>query len=817
MNAYKYRRVITFLTFIIFLNTLGLAQEDSHEKFSRVHIFIADKSQICAITAAGINLHHSVLKKAPDGGFDLTAELSAYELTLLEDTGFSYEILIEDISQFYAKRAQISPAEKRRIESSDGLEGFELGSMGGMYTYDEVITELDSMRLLYPHLISERVSVGVSHEGRDLWMVKISDNPDIDEDEPEVFYDALHHSNEPTSMMTVMYYMYHLLENYGSDAEATYLIDNREMYFVPVVNPDGYVYNEEQNPDGGGTWRKNRRDNGFGSYGVDLNRNYGYKWGYDDEGSSPIIYAGNYRGPSAFSEPEIQGIRDFCNLHEFILSLSYHSYSNMLLYPWSYEIDLLTPDSVTFFEYSTEMTRSNYYQYGTPNQTVGYKGNGVSIDWQYGEQDAKPAILAFGAEIGNEEDGSWPPPDRIVPLAEDNLESNLYLGWAAGGLVHYLDYHITGTSDGDLHPEAGETFGMVCQLRNSGQREAFDISCSLSSDDPYITIENGSSVGLNINARSKAKSDTFRLTVSSSAPEGYRPDIVCEIDQGGMVRNKPVNGIIIGTPTVIFADDGENGTDLWDTGTSWGLAQRAFNSTRAFTDSPNGKYNNETSNALTLLDSIDLQEADALYLEFRTRYDIERQYDFGRVQISENGQDWTTVEGYYTVTGGGEGVQTEGAPGYDFYELNWLKEQIDLKDYLDRSQLYIRYILDSDAETVKDGWYIDDIRMLAYKQDPSAIAGRRETKPDKFSLYPNYPNPFNNSTMIKYQLPMAAHVDLGIYNLLGQKVATLVSERQPAGTYTVDWDASGFSSGVYFYTLSTDHGFSQTRKLLFLK
>jgi murein tripeptide amidase MpaA len=97
-----------------------------------------------------------------------------------------------------------------------------------------------------------------------------------------------------------MYYMWYLLENYGTDPEATYLVDNREMYFVPCFNPDGYEYNRQTDPNGGGMWRKNRRNNG-GSYGVDLNRNFGYMWGYDDLGSSPIPSSETYRGPSAFS------------------------------------------------------------------------------------------------------------------------------------------------------------------------------------------------------------------------------------------------------------------------------------------------------------------------------------------------------------------------------------------------------------------------------------------------------------------------------------------------------------------------------------
>ena len=89
--------------------------------------------------------------------------------------------------------------------------------------------------------------------------------------------------------------------------------------------------------------------------------------------------------------------------------------------------------------------------------------------------------------------------------------------------------------------------------------------------------------------------------------------------------------------------------------------------------------------------------------------------------------------------------------------------------------------------------------------------------PRSFCLYQNYPNPFNPSTIINYQLPVTSYVDLSIYNLLGQKVIELIDEKQYGGYYQVEWDASGFASGVYYYRMSTDEGFVQTKKLVLLK
>ncbi len=109
------------------------------------------------------------------------------------------------------------------------------------------------------------------------------------------------------------------------------------------------------------------------------------------------------------------------------------------------------------------------------------------------------------------------------------------------------------------------------------------------------------------------------------------------------------------------------------------------------------------------------------------------------------------------------------------------------------------------------GPYTESIVVLKIEKSP------QKGQPNDYILNQNYPNPFNPITTINYQLPITNYIDLSIYNILGQKVVTLVSEKQPAGLYSVDWDASGFASGIYLYRLETDRGFVLNRKLVFLK
>ena len=112
----------------------------------------------------------------------------------------------------------------------------------------------------------------------------------------------------------------------------------------------------------------------------------------------------------------------------------------------------------------------------------------------------------------------------------------------------------------------------------------------------------------------------------------------------------------------------------------------------------------------------------------------------------------------------------------------------------------------------------EDVWLIKIAPDPDGIVQNEKiNNPAYYVLHDNYPNPFNPKTVISYQLPMISKVELSIYNLLGQKVAKLVSEKQPAGYYKAEWDATGCASGLYFYRLESNTGFVQTKKLILLR
>lgn len=355
-----------------------------------------------------------------------TAEVSDEDLALFKKNNVKYNVIIEDLEENLAKyNAEIDKKANKNAKLNVATPAnFALGSYGGFFTFTEMQNILDQMRTLYPNLISAKTSIGTSVEGRPIYMVKISDNPDADEAEPEMFWNAVHHAREPVSMSQLIFTMWHLLENYNSDKDIKTLLNSTEIYIVPCVNPDGYVYNQTTNPNGGGMWRKNRKNNGNGTYGVDINRNYGYKWGYDNTGSSPTTSSDTYRGTAAFSEPETQVIRNFCNAHAFTLSMDFHAYGNYCIYPYGYTSINPNPEISTFQQMGAFFTAENGFVHGNTIQTVAYTANGAGDDWKYGEQTTKPKIYSFTPEVGASTDGFWPASSRIIPLCNSTIEMN---------------------------------------------------------------------------------------------------------------------------------------------------------------------------------------------------------------------------------------------------------------------------------------------------------------------------------------------------------------------------------------------------------
>ncbi|MBN1339656.1 MAG: immune inhibitor A [Bacteroidales bacterium] len=778
----------SFLSVLVFL-FLAFASYSQTTGYSRVEVYTGGQDGLNRLAAAGIAVEEGFIRP----GHIYIGELSETDLLKLQTLNMDYQVLIEDVAGFYEERNKGLTTNVDDYRDSDEYEipeDFEFGSMGGHCTFTEIITHLDNMHTKYPNLITAKEPIGQSIEGREMWMVKISDNPGMNETEPEVLYTALHHAREPAGVMTLLFYMYYLLENYDDPYIKT-LVDNTQMYFIPVVNPDGYVYNQTTNPNGGGMWRKNRKNNGNGCWGVDLNRNYGYKWGNDNNGSSPDPCDETYRGTAAFSEPEIDAVRNFCENHEFRFAINYHTYSNLLLYPWGYTS---TPcaDDATFDAFSEIMTMDSHYTFG-PGSTTIYPTNGGSDDWMYGEQTTKPLIYAFTPELGGDGDGFWCPLNRIIPIARENMIMNLSA--AAFSLNYAAVEDKTPTLTGDL------TNYLVFDITRLGLEEGGSFTVSLTAVSPQISGV-GAPVQFSNMDLLETKTDSILYTLDGIS-SGTPFSLVLTVNNGDFDISDTLHKVF-GEPTVIYQNNC-NSISGWNPG-YWDVITSVYHSpTGSITDSKNGNYQNNQTNIIQLQENIDLSSAAYAQLSFWAKWEIESGYDYVQVLVS-TGSGWNPLEGKYTVTG--SQYQAEGEPVFDGFQTQWVWEEMDLSEYLGETVSF-RFILKSDSYVVEDGFYFDDftvttIDITTGEKESHTLSGAMISDP--------VPNPVNGMTTLRIaDNVVVKNGRIIVFDVSGK----LVSENKVEdGKKIITLSTGSWQPGLYFYRLEGEGFRSETKKML---
>lgn len=314
----------------------------------------------------------------------------------------------------------------KKESPSHTLQG---GLNGAYHSYSEIEQDLLILEASHPDLARVH-DIGDSLENRNIYALKISDNVNIDEEEAEVVFLGCHHAREWISVEIPFLLGKYLLENYRISPEVRELVNQSEIWIIPLVNPDGLEYSIHFYR----YWRKNRRDNGDGSYGVDLNRNYAYKWGFDENGSSSSTGSVVFRGKSTFSEPETQTIQRLFSQKSFQALISYHSYSQIILYPWGYTHEPSEKEDLLNFialQMSNKMQSVNgcVYEYG-PASTSLYLTNGDTTDWAFGIHgipsytiELPPVDQIYGGFFNAEKD--------IQDIFKENLPAALYLiDWA---------------------------------------------------------------------------------------------------------------------------------------------------------------------------------------------------------------------------------------------------------------------------------------------------------------------------------------------------------------------------------------------------
>jgi carboxypeptidase T len=294
------------------------------------------------------------------------------------------------------------------------------------HNYAETVGSLRMLASSHADIV-RMISIGKTIEGRDIWAVHINTTPDAlassQSSKPGILYVGNHHAREHLSVEVPLLYAEHLLKN-RDDAKIWALLDSRDIWIIPMLNPDGAEF--DISTGSYKYWRKNRRNNGDGTFGVDLNRNYGYGWGTG--GSSKDTSSDVYMGPTSFSEPETQAIKAFVESQPNMkILLSFHTFSELILYPWGGKNDPIADPKDRAIHEKMAKTMAGWNKY-TPEQSSDlYIASGDTTDWAYGER----GIISFTFELSPANTGGaggfYPGAGMIDKAFQDNLKPCLYL------------------------------------------------------------------------------------------------------------------------------------------------------------------------------------------------------------------------------------------------------------------------------------------------------------------------------------------------------------------------------------------------------
>ncbi|GAA0522283.1 carboxypeptidase T [Paractinoplanes deccanensis] len=371
------------------------------------------------------------------GQFEVYDVRTAAQRNAIARTGAAIDAIQHGVAEITATGSEVRSLRRQGFTVQPVLTTLDFPPSDAPYhNYSEMVAEVNRVVAAYPAIASKRV-IGKSYENRDIVAVKISDNVGTDENEPEVLYDANHHAREHLTVEMALYVLNLYTSSYASDSRVRTIVNSREIWIVPSVNPDGAEYDIATGSYR--SWRKNRQPNsGSTAIGTDPNRNYGYRWGCCG-GSSGSPSSLTYRGPAAFSTPETRTVRDFVNsrvvggAQQIRAAMDFHTYSELVLWPFGHTTantttGMTADDYNTFATFGRQMAATNRY---TPQQSSDlYITDGDLLDWLWGTHK----IFAYTFEMypsSASGGGFYPPASVITRETTRNREAVLLLGEVA--------------------------------------------------------------------------------------------------------------------------------------------------------------------------------------------------------------------------------------------------------------------------------------------------------------------------------------------------------------------------------------------------
>ncbi len=616
-----------------------------------VRLYINDRTDIDKIISLGIN------------------DISAIDLRKK-----FIDVVVNEIE--YNKIKNLYPSEIR-LRSSDIKT---LINFGPYYTYNEAMNEIQNFYNNYPSLVSQPFIVSLTWENRQIKGIKISSN---NNQKPVVWFNSAIHAREPGGVSALLGFANYLLKNYNKNLEIKYLLDNRDIYIIPVTNPDGYVFNETYSS---GMWRKNKRDNNNnGTFettydGVDLNRNFGYMWGCCN-GSSPNPSDETYRGPSPFSEPESQAYRNFFNQIKPTIGVDIHTYSNLNLWPWGYT-STPTSDDSAYRTLAWKMFRHNAYR--SFQAYFLYVTDGTTDDWIYGATNEHNKALGWTFEIG--ENFYQPDTNIILEQVGENIFPFLYLVKSAGPFIELNNFSYNFNGDTITISISGMNLGFNSPINNLYAKLKILDNVNAIPIDTIVYIGNLNSLGygfFNIQ---------FKF-LSLNNCKNYKVHIVFYNNLG---FNQVVEKFIAGQRNQVFVDDFNNNSNWQVNGGTWVFSNGYLRT------NPNGTlYNNNLNTDVRLLTPLNLSSYDYVEAIITHKWRIEGDYntldnvyDFASLDFSNDNKLFIPIRRFWGINN------------------NFRSDTFDITRFKDNN-VYLRLKFYSDASARDSGWVIDKIEILS--------------------------------------------------------------------------------------------------------
>lgn len=731
----------TFILPLVILLLLSInIKIHASEKYSNVKIYIPKNKEEMLDLIGLLEVDHF---EEHAGTFNYT--VSPKELSLLKASGVKYEIINDDAVK-YLEEENAKYYESIKNHNSNARVAQERSgnilideiiqtpsdfvvqpTLGGYYNYAQMNLAIRNLKIAYPSLV-DTFTIGYSTNNNAIKCLKISDNPNIDENEPEILFMGHHHAREAISGSSMIFLMQYLCENYAnpSDTRIRNLINNREIFIIVCANPDGWLHNQSTNPNGGGMWRKNRRNNGSGQYGVDLNRNWGVNWSNCTGAVGAASCGSNstssdvYWGPSAYSEPETRALRNFCRSRDFGAVMDQHSVGPYYSLPWGRNFDVMSAlDDDVYTQMSSVMGKYNGMRYGSTMQTLGYEVSGGMKDVLLRGDDSLPNGKCYGmtGEGCNGYSGTsfWPLASDIIRLCKGMIYQDIQLIYTVGSYVDLQDrgnINIT-AKNANLH----------FRIRRIGLgNDTVKVS--------VIPIANIASVGATVSIPPSSLpnfnsiyDDSISYNLHAAILAGNSIKFAWKVETGGYVYYDTITNIFQGVNSITDNMETGSASSNWTINSGWAYTNdAAYTGSRSLAESPtNANYADGVNLIAQRNSNVNLSGAGSAYLSFWTRYRAENFRDFLRVEVSTNGSTWVAIPGNNTVS------ELETSDGYRIRDSSaltglsefWSRQVYDLNNYLGVSALRIRlrfnsgsgastYVYDNDW-----GFNIDDFNVTS--------------------------------------------------------------------------------------------------------